>query len=82
MIVDESLWAARSGVDRRRTRRVDPSKGADRRWAVIAGGDSPRGSVRSRLSPAPEPQPSSIVMPSASTQTWPAIFIASAIGSS
>ncbi len=46
VIVDESLLPARSRVDRRRTRRVDPSKAADRRWAVISGWDSPRGSGR------------------------------------
>jgi len=43
--VDESLSWARSGVDRRRTRRVDPSEAADRRRAVIHGCDSPRESV-------------------------------------
>jgi hypothetical protein len=45
MIVDESLLPARSRVDRRRTRGVNPSKAADRRWAVIGDGDPPRGSV-------------------------------------
>jgi len=45
IIVDESLLWARSRVDWRRTRRVNPSKAANRRWAVIHGGDSPRGSV-------------------------------------
>ena len=39
MIVDESeLWAP-SRADWRRTRRVDPSKAANRRWAVIHGWD-------------------------------------------
>jgi CheY-like chemotaxis protein len=45
MIVDESLLPARSRVDRRRTVGWTPSKAADRRWAVIGGRDSPRGSV-------------------------------------
>jgi hypothetical protein len=45
MIVDESLLPARPRVDLRRTRRVDPFEAADRRWAVIGGWDSPRGSV-------------------------------------